>query len=184
MPRLTARAHAAVRAVVAAGDTVIDATAGNGRDTSFLAGVVGPTGRVFAFDIQAEALARTAERLGSAPHVTLLKRNHAEMGDAIPAEHRGRVAAVMFNLGYLPGGDHSIATRAGSTRTAMAAALDLLRPGGVLTVLTYPGHAGGAEEAAAVAETLAPLGAHEHRGEWDGPAAPRLFVVHKRSAPE
>jgi predicted methyltransferase len=178
MSRLTAVAHAAVRAVLRGGETAIDATAGNGHDTRFLADLVGPSGHVFAFDVQAEALARTASSIGERTHVTLLARSHAEMRDAIPAEHRGRIGAVMFNLGYLPGGDHSITTRTDSTLPAIRAALELLRPGGVLTVLAYPGHPGGAEEADAVAQELAAFDVREQRSEKDGPTAPRLFVVH------
>ena len=49
-----------------AGDAVVDATAGGGVDTLFLARLVGPDGRVFAFDVQAEALDRTRQRLEDA----------------------------------------------------------------------------------------------------------------------
>jgi Putative rRNA methylase len=58
----------------------------------------------------------------------------------------------MFNLGYFPGGDHSVITRTGETLVALDAALAALKPGGILTVVCYPGHAGGDEESAAVAE--------------------------------
>jgi predicted methyltransferase len=184
MPRLTELAHAVVRAVVAPGETAIDATAGNGHDTRFLAELVGPTGSVFAFDIQSEALSRTRTLLGQAANVILLERDHAEIREAVPVEHHGRVAAVMFNLGYLPGGDHAITTQNPSTLAAISAALELLRPGGVLTVLAYTGHPSGAEEAEAAAQLLAPFGAREERSEHDGPAAPRLFVVHKRRVSE
>jgi 16S rRNA C1402 N4-methylase RsmH len=186
MTRLTEVAHAAVRPVLAPGDCAIDATAGNGHDTRFLSERVGPSGRVFGFDVQPEALVRTTAALGQVGNVTLLQRDHAEMRDAIPQEFHGRVAAVMFNLGYLPGGDHAITTRATSTLTARSAALELLQPGGVLTVLAYTGHSGGSEEAKVVANLLSELPAafqvREERSEKDGPAAPRLFVVHKLNA--
>ena len=45
------------------GETVVDATAGNGNDTQFLAELVGENGHVLAFDIQQAALDSTAERL-------------------------------------------------------------------------------------------------------------------------
>ena len=41
------------------GDTVIDATMGNGHDTQFLCNAVGPDGRVYAFDIQKNAVSAT-----------------------------------------------------------------------------------------------------------------------------
>lgn len=181
MPRLTELAHEEIRERLAPGDVAIDATVGNGRDTRFLSELVGAAGKVFAFDVQAEALARTAALLGDVNNVTLLQRDHAEMRDAIPAEHHGRVAAVMFNLGYLPGGDRTITTRTATTLAAISAALELLKPDGVLTVVAYTGHAGGAEETDAVAKLLRESRVsmlHEHGGKG-APPFPRLFVVHK-----
>ena len=185
MLRLTELAHAALRAVLQPGETAIDATAGNGHDTRFLAELVGPTGRVFAFDIQPVALANTANLIRGLDHVTLLHRDHAELRDAIPREHHGKVTAVMFNLGYLPGGEKTIVTRSDPTLRAINAALELLRVGGVLSVLAYTGHPGGAEEAYAVAKLLGELSpanfeVREERGEHDSVSAPHLFVVHKR----
>src|SRR5688572_12496052 len=141
MPQLTELARAAVRSALGPGETAIDATAGNGHDTLFLAESVGPGGRVFAFDVQPTALERTAERLAAAGvrNVALLCRDHAGLADVLPGDCRGRVGAVMFNLGYLPGGDKAVATRPGSSVPAIAAALGLLRPGGVLTAVAYAG---------------------------------------------
>lgn len=58
----------------------------------------------------------------------------------------------MFNLGYLPSGDadKNIITQPGSSIAALEASLQLLRPGGIITAVLYPGHAGGDKEAAAV----------------------------------
>ncbi|WP_309119104.1 class I SAM-dependent methyltransferase [Paenibacillus sp.] len=147
-------AHALVRERVRPGDIAVDATMGNGHDTLFLAGLVGDGGRVIAFDVQEAALANTRERLAAAgvpaSRCSLLLRDHAELAEALPAEAHGRVAAVLFNLGYLPGGDHSVVTTPASTLQALDAGLASLRPGGVLCAVVYPGHAGGAEEAGAV----------------------------------
>jgi hypothetical protein len=60
------------------------------------------------------------------------------------------VAAITFNLGYLPGSDKSIQTRAESTEEALAASIQLLRTGGYLCVTTYRGHSGGIAEAETV----------------------------------
>lgn len=138
------------------GDTVIDATAGGGVDTLALAELVGPKGTVYAFDIQQEALDRTELRLsalendGRMPNVHLRLADHAEMEPHIDSSDVGKVAAVMFNLGYLPGGDPSVITEPGSTLRALDSALALLRPGGIMTCVLYPGHPGGDAEAAAV----------------------------------
>jgi glyoxylase-like metal-dependent hydrolase (beta-lactamase superfamily II) len=74
------------------------------------------------------------------------------MSDVIPHEAHGKVAAVMFNLGYLPGEDHAVITRPESTIPALEAALALLKEGGVVTIVVYPGHEGGDQEASAVTE--------------------------------
>ncbi len=159
----TALAHRIVASVLQPGEVAVDATVGNGHDTLFLARQVGPQGHVYGFDVQEEALARTRRRLEEAglhERVTLLRRGHEYMTESVPATWHGRIGAVLFNLGYLPGGsDRSCITRPETTLPALDAALRLLRPGGVLTVVAYRGHPGGAEEAEAVrqwAETLDP----------------------------
>jgi predicted methyltransferase len=148
--RPTVEAHRAVAAVLRPGDRAIDATAGNGHDTLFLAGLVGESGRVTAFDVQAEAITAARARVaaaGLAERVEFVHASHASLPDHVAP---GSVAAVMFNLGYFPGGDHAVITRAAETLAALDAALVALKPGGILTVVCYPGHPGGDEESAAV----------------------------------
>ena len=148
--RPTALAQGMLREVIGAGDLVIDATAGNGHDTVFLAECVGPGGRVLAFDVQAAAIAAAQERVraaGLALRVEFFQESHAMMDTrAAP----GTVAAVMFNLGYLPGEDHRVMTQPATTLQGLECASGLLREGGGLAVVCYPGHPGGALEAAAV----------------------------------
>ncbi|TVX98270.1 tRNA (mnm(5)s(2)U34)-methyltransferase [Cohnella terricola] len=138
------------------GDIVVDATAGNGSDTLFLSRAVGPQGLVYAFDVQAEALASTERRLSaeaepsSLSPVKLVLAGHETMGDVIPTDKHGRIAAAMFNLGYLPGASSPLITKPETTLAALDTALKLLRSGGILTVVVYPGHEGGLEEADAV----------------------------------
>ena len=191
MPPLTEQAHAIIRQVVRLGDVAIDATAGNGHDTKFLAELVGATGHVYAIDIQPEALRRTVALLNDAAlsHVHLAQRDHAELKEFIPEQNHGHVAAVMFNLGYLPGGNRSLATRTDSTLAAIRSALEMLRPDGVLTVIVYPGHSGGDDEATAVERLMLELSPTDyelttHRAASDSPLAPRLFVATKLTSPE
>ena len=56
-------AHYLVQKVLKPGDWAIDATAGNGKDTLFLAKTVTKSGQVFAFDIQDQALEMTRNLL-------------------------------------------------------------------------------------------------------------------------
>ena len=142
-----------MRAAADSGTRVIDATVGNGYDTRALARQVGPEGRVIGFDVQAAALQSARQRLekaGLAQCVTWVQAGHETMADHVPDEWRGRVHAVMFNLGYLPGSDKRCITKPDTTCQALEAATRLLAPGGVITVVLYTGHKGGPEEAAAV----------------------------------
>jgi predicted methyltransferase len=135
------------------GDAAVDATAGNGNDAVFLAGLVGPGGVVHCFDIQAEALTRTRARLedaGLLQAARLYATGHEHLGDALPEAQRGRIKAVVFNLGFLPGGDASVVTRPETTLAALDASRELLDPGGVISVVCYTGHPGGLAEAQGV----------------------------------
>jgi 16S rRNA C1402 N4-methylase RsmH len=153
LPDVLDAAHSFVARAVHEGEVGVDATVGNGHDTRFLARQVGPAGRVFGFDIQETALDRTRERLrktdGAAP-VELFHAGHEQMRDRLPEGVCGGVSAVMFNLGYLPGSESACITQPDTTRAALQAAAEVLRPGGVITVVVYTGHAGGEEEAEAV----------------------------------
>ncbi|MCB1208104.1 MAG: methyltransferase domain-containing protein [Verrucomicrobiales bacterium] len=140
------------------GDIVIDATAGNGHDTLFLAQHVLPGGHVHAFDRQAAAIESTRARLIAAgiaeTDFTLHHASHDTMGSVVPC---GSVRAIMFNLGYLPGSDKSIITETPSTLSASKQALEILAPGGLMSINVYPGHEGGADEGRAIAEWVATL---------------------------
>ncbi len=187
----TALAHRIVAAVLQPDEVAIDATVGNGHDTLFLAWQVGTQGHVYGFDVQEEALARTRRRLeeaGLQERTTLLQIGHEHMAEAVPVRLHGHIGAIMFNLGYLPGGsDRSCITRPQTTLPALEAALRLLRPGGVLTVVAYRGHPGGSEEAEAVrrwAEALDPDRFVAVRYTFCNrrQPAPELFVIARRSA--
>lgn len=138
------------------GDTVVDATMGNGKDTLFLCDLVGGSGHVYAFDVQAEAVERTRERVreaGFEPRTTLLLAGHETMADHVKAP----VQAVMFNLGWLPGAEHIVTTRTETTLKAVSAALELIAPGGIVTVCVYPGHEEGTRELKALKEYVSGL---------------------------
>lgn len=186
-------AHRCVASVLAPGDRAVDATAGNGHDTAFLAGRVGPTGRVLALDVQAPAVAATRTRLegeGLAERVALLQGGHEHLARLAPADWTGTVRGILFNLGYLPGSDKALVTRPATTRRALEAALALLAPGGRLAAVAYPGHPGGAEEAAEVADWAEAKALAGFRCLADGrkrhgrsPKGPRLTVVERPLAP-
>jgi hypothetical protein len=143
---LVSKAHFLVKPCLYPGALAIDATVGNGYDTLFLAEQVGATGKVFGFDIQQAALDTTRSRLDRAnlsEYVTLILASHALMAEKIPVPYHGKISAVMFNLGYLPCGDKTIMTLTDSTLPALNSACQLLSSRGIISVLAYPGHAGG-----------------------------------------
>lgn len=147
-------------ALLVPGDVAIDATVGNGHDTLFLVEQVGDTGTVYGFDIQQQALDNAYERLrqeGLEGRASLYHAGHEAMAVVLPQMVQGRVRAVMFNLGYLPGGDKDRTTAINTTLAALEQSRQLLGEGGAISVLAYTGHPGGREEAEAVkvwADTL------------------------------
>lgn len=186
---ITDKAQGHIAAVLSPGDRAIDATVGNGLDTFFLADQVGPEGRVIGMDIQELALHRATVVLGEAQllqRVRLLQRSHHRMADWVPTDWAGRVRAIMFNLGYLPRGDKSIITRAETTIPALDSALELLAPGGRITIVAYPGHPGGEAETGAIREWLkglSPLAFEVELVLSDTPGSdsPELFVITRLS---
>lgn len=158
---LTALAREAVGKALEDGSLAIDATVGNGHDTLFLAGEVASRGQVIGFDVQLQALEGTRKRLsgsGLESLVSLHLSGHENMSTQVPGDWTGRVSAVMFNLGYLPGGDKWLTTHPASTLQALNQALLLLRTGGVISLLVYRGHPGAKAEAEAVLAWLDQLG--------------------------
>lgn len=170
------------------GDTAIDATMGNGHDTLMLCEAVGPEGRVYGFDIQ-KAAAEETERLlrsrGVAERARLINAGHEHMKEYV----EGPVSAAVFNLGWLPGGDHSVTTRWETTFRAVQAALGLLKPGGVLVICAYPGHAEGERERRELIRLLGGLDNREYnvlRQQFlnAGAGAPECFVIQKNRRKE
>lgn len=139
------------------GDICIDATAGNGNDTQFLCGLVGEAGKVFAFDIQEAAVKHTKERLSKADlcsRAEVLLDSHVNMGKYVA---EGTVSCITFNFGYLPGGDHSLATKKDTSLIAIYEGLRLLKKGGMMSLCIYSGGDSGFEEKDAILTELKKL---------------------------
>lgn len=141
---------------VSEGKTCVDGTAGNGHDTLKLAGLVGETGFVYGFDIQAEAIMRTQtllESRGLENRVRLIQDTHENMDIHVP----GQVDFIIYNLGYLPGGDKSIRTESNAVIKSMEKSLRKMKPGAIMLVTAYRGHQGGLLEYREVKEYLKSL---------------------------
>ncbi|XP_027908620.1 uncharacterized protein LOC114167809 [Vigna unguiculata] len=155
--RATDIAHMVWKQVVRKGDTVIDATCGNGFDTLAMLNLVADDshdGYVYALDIQEDALNNTSllleKSLSSNERqlVKLFNICHSKMENVVP--RNASVRLVAFNLGYLPGGDKDIITVSETTSLALEAAKRILMPGGLISIVVYVGHPGGREELEAV----------------------------------
>ena len=185
LPRATQLAHELISSCLSAGDTAVDATAGNGHDTRFLADCVGTEGRVHAFDIQEEAISQTRNRCADLPQVLLHHSGHERIDEHV----KHPIQAAMFNLGYLPKGDKSKVTLPETTLVAVESCLEHLSPGGRITIILYTGHPGGKNEALAVRAALQSLDQEDFTvaqycflNQANSP--PELLVVERRQSPQ
>ncbi len=153
-------------------DIAIDATCGNGKDTLYLAKLL-PQGHVYTIDIQTAALEKARASVIST-NITFLHQCHTQL----PSKP---VKLVVYNLGYLPGGNKLITTMASTTIRSIEKAATLLVPGGALSVTCYPGHTEGALELAALFHWIEKI---DHK-KWEitysqwRPLSPTIFFILK-----
>ncbi|MFO8068848.1 MAG: class I SAM-dependent methyltransferase [Alkalibacterium sp.] len=140
-----------IKETVQVGDTVVDATVGNGHDTLLLAECVGDTGHVIGFDIQKPALETTQHKLNEANlahRVSLHHKGHEEIDTVLSSSTD--LSLVVYNLGYLPKGDKGIITTPDTTLKSVEQALGHLKSKGLILLMIYYGHEGGETEKGAV----------------------------------
>lgn len=171
---------------VVQGDTVIDATVGNGNDTILLASLVGSSGKVYGFDVQEAAIQTTKEKLiltGLFPQTELILDGHENLDLYVNKD--SKISAITFNLGYLPKSDKSIITTPKTTLSAINIGLTRLRKGGLITIMVYYGHEGGLEEKDKVTEFVKQLPQDEYHvlkyefiNQKNNP--PFLYIIEKK----
>jgi predicted methyltransferase len=158
-------AHAAWKRIVKPGDTVIDATCGNGHDTLCLAGLAltEDAGNLYAIDIQEDAIKKTQERVSRHLSISQLDRIVFSLNghQQFPPLAAQSVKLIVYNLGYLPGGNKNLTTRVGTTLASLSDALNLVMPGGAISVTCYPGHPEGKVEGKAVIHFMECLSSNE-----------------------
>ncbi|MBO4928618.1 MAG: class I SAM-dependent methyltransferase [Clostridiales bacterium] len=143
-----------IREHVREGDLCIDATAGRGNDTALLCELAGSSGHVLSFDIQEDAVKSTKELLekrGLLDRADVYLESHSEMRKYADPE---TVSCITFNFGWLPKGDHNIFTKKETSIPAIEAGLELLKDGGIMTLILYYGRETGFEEKDALLEYL------------------------------
>lgn len=138
--------HHIVKQTVKPGDLCIDATAGRGNDTVFLCSLVGESGKVIAFDVQKAAVESTRDRVTDCGYASIAQVEKCSHSDMARFAAKGSVACIMFNFGWLPGGDHNIHTNAQTSIAAIEQGLDLLKDGGLMSLCIYYGKETGFEE--------------------------------------
>ena len=144
-----------INTYVKPGNVVVDATAGNGNVTLKLCRAVTETGKVFSFDIQESALRETKKKIAAEnfSNAELICDSHSNMELYIT----NKVDCVVFNLGYLPGGDHSLQTKYTTTIEAIEKSLCILKETGFISITIYYGKNSGTEEKEKVLEYLETL---------------------------
>jgi len=147
-------AHQYWRSHLKEGDLAIDATCGNGHDTLVLAELVGKKGRVIALDIQDQALENSRRIVKEKFYfnVSFFQQSHATFPN-----NESPASLIVYNLGYLPGGDKSITTQTDTTLESLRAALTLLASRGMISITFYPGHPEGLREEEAISTWLESL---------------------------
>lgn len=187
VPDLTAveLCHRFLDSTLPAGGSFLDATCGNGHDTLFLCRKAAPNGRVLAMDIQPAAVEATNRLLaehGLQEVGRAMVCNHRDLGHLVPP---GTLDGAVFNFGWLPGADHTVHSAAESTLPALQAALDALRPGGVLAAVLYSGKVIGDSEKQAVLDFFRALPLTEYTvlvcefANWASTAPLPCFVLKK-----
>jgi hypothetical protein len=191
----TALAHSLWKETILPGvDTVIDATCGNGKDSVALAEMLfdqhsdygddKDDGReellqpeLLCIDIQSRAAANTTEALRGVLDSETFENNVRILGGTshapLPQPRNSQsVGLICYNLGWLPGSSaddkSAFATKVVTTMYSLTDAALLLRVGGLLSIMTYPGTT--PLEASAVkyfAEGLAMLTTRDKAG-WQG----------------
>lgn len=173
--------HQSILPAVVRANVMVDATAGNGGDTFFLAQNMKASCRLYAFDIQSEAINHTKQRTEAfAEQITYLQKSHEEIERYVDQP----IDVAVFNLGYLPGADHEAVTQHDSTLTAVKCVLQKLTLQGICAIMVYPGHPEGRIEADLLAGFLQALPVRDYTVGcyrlWNHrPEAPYGFIIER-----
>ena len=152
--------HRVLDEYIKEGDCCIDATMGKGGDTYYLCSKTGESGKVYAFDVQADALRQTREKLDKHKmNAELILDGHEHMKEYVKEM---AVSCIMFNLGYLPGGDHKLATTFQTSIEAIGKGLGILKHGGMMSLCIYSGGDTGFEEKEKILEYVKALPGKEY----------------------
>ncbi len=140
--------HYIIKDFVLNKEVAIDATLGNGYDTDFLSSLFK---KVYTFDIQKEACDNYSAN--KKDNVEVINDSHHLFKKYI----NEKVDCIMYNLGFLPGGDKSITTLHKTSLESIKEGLEILKNGGIMTICIYRGHSEGKIEESCILEYLKTL---------------------------
>lgn len=168
--------HYIINTFVSKKEIAVDATLGNGYDTDFLSENFK---KVYSFDIQKCACDNYKEKKKS--NVKLINDSHHLLKSYI----NEKVSCIMYNLGFLPGGDKTITTNYETSLESIKEGLELLISGGIMTICIYRGHEEGKKEEKMILEYVKQLpkdrfGAMNHEVLNRSENAPILVVIEKK----
>ncbi|PKR78148.1 16S rRNA (cytosine(1402)-N(4))-methyltransferase [Halalkalibacillus sediminis] len=180
-------AHSILEESLREGDIVVDATLGNGHDSLFLSKIVRKEGAVYGFDIQEEAILQSKKlfQQEDAQNIYTFNIGHENAADLLKQKEVESIDGVIFNLGYLPGGDHTVTTLSRTTIIAFNDLFELLKPNKYIVFVVYPGHEQGNHESDSLVSHLSKIPAKDadiakyqmvNRSE----AAPYVIAVFKK----
>lgn len=168
--------HYIINTYVKEKKVAIDGTLGNGFDTDFLANNFET---VYAFDIQKIACDKYNEK--KQENVIVINDSHHKFLEYINT----KVNCIVYNLGFLPGGDKSITTNYDSSIESIKIGLDILESSGLMLIASYRGHEEGMNEYVYISEYLSKLSKNryavmKHEIINRSNKSPVLFVIEKK----
>ena len=185
--KITSLAHEYWSKILSPGDTAIDATCGNGQDMLLLAQRLDGHGQLTGYDIQEKAIQKSQQLLKQLLSPELLKMVSWRHGSQAKFQEKS-AKLIVYNLGYLPGGDKSITTQSETTLESLQAASEIVVVGGAISVTCYVGHEEGAREEAAVLDWAGGLSPNDwwccHHRLVNRSKAPSLLWIQHVAQPE
>ncbi len=168
-----------VKEIVKQGDTVCDMTLGNGYDMRYLLERVGPGGTLYGFDIQEEAIL-TCHQIGEEfpnTNIHLIHGSHERIQDINTS-----FSCILYNLGYLPGGNKEKITHPKTTFESLRKAIPKLRKGGAMLVTVYGGHDENCERKILIhaLKKLKGIDLYHFKKEGNHPMAPSTLLIQRK----
>lgn len=169
-------AHSIWKKHITSKSYVIDATCGNGHDALFI--LQQNPMHLFCIDIQEAALKNTQARVSRFQNFSLHFGCHSSFPMAIDP-----IDLIVYNLGYLPGGNKGLTTQTETSLTSIENGIKLLNTNGLMSITLYPGHEEGEREEKKVLKHVSILSEKNFRvtsHRWvRASKAPSLLLIEK-----